>query len=90
MPAILLCVFVTHLPLFAWQYQRTRELRFAAATLAFVLLVIAYALRVFAPELAWHGRPLYQEVRGVAWLAAGISIGLLLLHHLAGRVASRR
>jgi hypothetical protein len=89
MPAILLCVFVMHLPLFAWQYHRTRELRFAAATLAFVLLVLTHARRVFAPELAWYGRPLHQEMRVVAWLAAGINIGLLL-HLLSGRVASRR
>lgn len=90
MPSILLCVFATHLPLFAWQYHRTRELRFAAATLTFVLLVITYALRVFAPEWPWHERPLHQQVRVAAWLAAGVSISLLILHHLSGRAVARR
>ena len=89
MPAILFCVFATHLLLFAWLYQRTRELRFAAATLTFVLLTLVYGLRVFAPELAWYGRPLHQEVRVVAWLATGISI-VLLLHHFCGRIAAER
>jgi hypothetical protein len=89
MPPILLCVFATHLPLFAWLYHRTHELRYAAATLTFVLLTVAYGLRIFAPELAWHGRPLHQEVRVVAWLAAGTSI-VLLLHHFCGRLASER
>ncbi len=31
-PQLLLFVFVTHLPFFAWKYQRTREIRFAATT----------------------------------------------------------
>ena len=89
MPAILCCVFVTHLLLFAWLYHRTHEPRFAAATLTFVLLTVAYGLRVFAPELAWHGWPLHQEVRVVAWLAAGVSI-VLLLHNFHGTVAAER
>ena len=89
MPAILLCVFATHLSLFAWLYHRTHELRYAAATLTFVLLTVTYGLRIFAPELAWHGWPLHQEVRVIAWLAAGMSI-VLLLHHFYGRSAVER
>jgi hypothetical protein len=87
MPAILFCVFATHLPLFAWLYYRTGALRYAAATLSFVLLTVAYGLRVLAPELAWYGRPLHQEARVVAWLAAGASI-VLLLHHFWGRLVA--
>ena len=89
MPAILFCVIATHLPLFAWLYHRTHELRFAAAALTFVLLAVAYGLRVFTPELVWYGRSLHQDVRVVAWLAAGVSI-VLLLHHFCCRVAAER
>jgi hypothetical protein len=77
-PALLLAVFATHLPFFALRYRRTRELRFAATTLTFALLVVTYALRVFAPELRVAGTPLWTEVRVVAWVAAVVSVALLL------------
>jgi len=89
MPELLLFVFVTHLPFFAWKYHRTRELRFAATSFTFALLVVAYGIRVFAPELSWHDHPLFQLVRIAAWLSAALSIGLLLRHHLRRALALR-
>jgi len=80
-PELLLFVFATHLPFFAWRYHRTGELRFAATSVTFALLVVTYALRVFAPGVSLAYAPLWQEVRVVAWLAAALSIGLLLRHH---------
>jgi len=82
-PELLLVVFATHLPFFAWRWHRTRELRFAATSLTFALLVVTYGLRVFAPGLSLAETPLWQEVRVVAWLAAALSIGLLLQHQAA-------
>jgi hypothetical protein len=80
MPELLLFVFATHLPYFAWKYHRTRELRFAATSITFALLTISYAIRVFAPELIWGGRPLHAQVRIVALCAAVISVALMLRH----------
>jgi hypothetical protein len=89
MSELLLFVFATHLPFFAWKYHRTREVRFAATTLTFALLVVAYGIRVFAPELVWREHPLFQVVRVVAWTSAAVSISLLLRHHLRRVLASR-
>jgi len=81
-PRVLLFVFTTHLPFFAWRWRVTGEPRFAATTLTFALLVITYGLAVFAPELRVGDAPLYQLVRVVAWASAAVSIGLLLRHHV--------
>jgi hypothetical protein len=83
MPPLLLCVFGSHMPFFAWRYHRTRQLRYAATTLTFVLLTISYALRVFAPEATQAGIPLHMYVRVPAWISAVVSIGLLLQHHVS-------
>jgi hypothetical protein len=80
-PQLLLFVFVTHLPFFAWRCHRTRELRYAATTLTFALLVVAYALRIFAPEASSNGAPLHPQVRTAALLSAAVSVGLLVHHH---------
>jgi hypothetical protein len=77
-PVVLLCVFTTHLPFFAWRWWRTRELRYAATSLTFALLVVTYSLRVFAPELRIGGVELHRLVRVFAWAAAAVSIGMLL------------
>lgn len=82
LPALLLCVFATHLPFFAWLYVRTGELRYAATSLTFALLTLTYALRVFAPQAAFGGIELHRLVRVPALAAAAVSIGLLIRHHL--------
>jgi hypothetical protein len=48
---VLLFVFTTHLPFFAWRWRATGERRYAATTLTFALLVVTYGLAVFAPQL---------------------------------------
>jgi len=88
-PGLLLFVFATHLPFFAWKYYQTRELRFAATSVTFALLVISYSLRIFAPGWAWSGHPMYSLTRVVAWCFAALSIGLLVRHHVR-RIASQR
>jgi hypothetical protein len=85
MPLLLLFVFATHMPFFAWRYRRTRELRYAATALTFGLLAVTYALRIFAPQVEGGGLPLYAYVRVPAWIAAAVSIGMLLNHHIRGR-----
>lgn len=79
-PVVLLIVFVTHLPFFALRWWRTRELRHAATTLTFVLLVVTYGLRVVAPELPIGGVPAWQRVRVAAWAAAAVSLAMLAHH----------
>ena len=81
-PRVLLFVFTTHLPFFAWRWRATGERRYAATTLTFALLVITYGLAVFAPQLRVGETPLYQIVRVVAWASAAVSIALLARHHV--------
>ncbi len=80
MDKLLLFVFVTHMPFFAWRYYKTRELRYAATTVTFALLVLTYGLRMFAPGIAVSDVPLYVYVRVPAWISAVFSVGLLLRH----------
>jgi hypothetical protein len=80
-PLLLLFVFATHLPFFAWRWRATRERRYAATTLTFSLLVVTYGLAVFAPQLRIGHTPLFQVVRVCAWASAAVSIGLLIRHH---------
>lgn len=87
-PALLLFVFATHGPAFAWRWSRTREARHAATTVTFALLTVAYGLRVFAPQAAWGDLSLWQAVRVVAWASAAVSLSLLGRH--AWRTARRR
>lgn len=86
---LLLFVFATHLPFFAWRWRRTGELRHAATTLTFALLVGVYALQVFAPDWSWRGTPLYRLARIPALCSAAISVGLVL-RHLLSRPGRRR
>ena len=87
-PTLLLLVFVTHLPFFAWRWLRTRALRYAATTLTFSLLVATYALRVFAPSLRVGDLVLHEALRVLAWSAAVVSVGLLVRHHLGARTGA--
>ena len=80
MEKLLLFVFVTHTPFFAWRYYRTREFRYAATTFTFALLVLTYGLWVFTPDVVVNGVPLYMYVRVPAWISAAFSVGLLLRH----------
>jgi len=82
MPELLYGVFASHLPFFAWRWGHTGELRHAATSLTFALLVVTYALRVFAPGLEHSGMPLYAWVRFPAWVSAIVSIALLVQHAL--------
>ena len=88
-PLVLLFVFTTHLPFFAWRWRATGERRYAATTLTFALLVVTYGLAVFAPDLRIGSMPLFRVVRVVAWLSAAVSIGLLVRHHAARLHGSR-
>ena len=81
-PALLYGVFATHLPFFAWRWGRDGELRHAATSVTFALLVVTYALRVFAPGIEVEGVPLYAWVRVPAWISAVLSLGLLAQHGL--------
>ena len=87
-PRVLLFVFTTHLPFFAWRWRTTGERRYAATTLTFALLVVTYGLALFAPQLHVGATPLFQIVRVFAWLSAAVSIALLVRHH-AMRLRSR-
>ena len=83
-PTLLLGVFATHLPFFAWRWHRSGELRYAATTVTFVLLVATYGLQVFAPELRIAEVELQPWLRRSAWAAAVLSLGLLARHWLRG------
>jgi hypothetical protein len=75
---LLLFVFATHMPFFAWRYYRKGELRYAATAFTFALLALMYGLRVFAPGVAVNDVPLHAYIRVPAGIAAAFSIGLLL------------
>lgn len=89
MPQLLLFVFVTHSPFFAWRWRRTGELRYAATTLTFALLSTVYGLRVFAPDVGLLGTPLHEWVRIPALVSAVASLSLLA-SHLRRKRAHRR
>ncbi len=88
-PELLLFVFATHMPFFAWRWRRTGELRYAATTLTFGLLVVTYTLRVFAPDASWFAAPAYTWARIPAWISAVVSVGLLVRHVVSGRLRKR-
>jgi hypothetical protein len=79
-PKLLLFVFVTHMPFFAWRWRRTGEVRFAFSTLTFALLIVTYSLRIFAADVEWFGTSAYMWFRVPAWISAIVSVGLLLRH----------
>jgi hypothetical protein len=81
MALLFLFVFATHAPYFAWRYARTRELRHAATALTLGLLAVAWALRIFAPELSLAGFELHRAVRAAALAAALVSLTLFARHH---------
>jgi hypothetical protein len=85
---LLLLVFATHLPFFAWRWRKTGEARYAATCLTFGLLVIAYTLRVFAPDAALAGVRLHPAIRGAALASAAVSIGWLIVHQASRLRAS--
>ena len=70
MTALLFWVFATHLPFFVWRYWKTRAPRFAATSLTFALLALCYGVRLWAPEVAVAGVPLFWLLRVPAWMAA--------------------
>ena len=78
MEKLLLFVFATHMPFFAWRYYRKGELRYAATAFTFALLALMYGLRVFAPGVAVNDVPVHAYIRVPAGIAAAFSIGLLL------------
>ena len=88
MALLFLFVFATHAPYFAWRYRRTRELRHAATALTLGLLALAWALRIFAPQLSLAGVELHRIARVPALAAALVSLGLFARHH-ARRLRSR-
>lgn len=83
---MLLFVFATHMPFFAWRYYKTGEFRHAATALTFALLALAYAVRVFAPGAEIGGVSWFAVLRIPAWGAAAVSLSLLA-QHLFGRFA---
>ena len=84
-PILLLFVFATHGPFFAWRWRRTGEARFLATSITFALLALTYALRVFAEDESFRGISLFWWVRVPAWLSAVFSIGLFLRHQISRR-----
>ena len=90
MDKLLLFVFATHMPFFAWRYYRTSELRYAATAFTFALLALMYGLRVFAPGVAVNDVPLHAYIRVPAGIAAALSIGLLLWSAVRRRLSVPR
>jgi hypothetical protein len=89
MPQLLLFVFATHLPFFAWRWRRTGEARYAATSVTFALLTLVYGLGILAPEARCGGVRLVPPLRAAALVSAALSLGLLA-RHLLLRARSRR
>ncbi len=88
MDKLLLFVFTTHMPFFAWRYYQTGELRYAATAFTFALLALMYGLRVFAPGVAVNDVPLHAYIRVPAGIAAALSIGLLVWSAVRRRLSA--
>ena len=92
-PKLALFVFVTHMPFFAWRWRRTGELRHAATTATFTLLIASYAVAVFAPDARLANTRIHEPLRAVALASAAVSLALLAAHWLRNglrRLRSRR
>jgi len=81
-PWLALAVFVTHLPFFLWRWRQTGEARFFFTSLTFALLVCAYSLQLFAPELRIAEVELHTLFRRLAWACAFVSVSMLVAHQL--------
>ncbi len=72
----LLAIFVAHIAAFGVLGLRKREPYYAVPVATFVLLTASVALRLYAPGLILlGGRPLHEQMRLVALVAAGVSLG---------------
>ena len=87
-PWLALFVFATHLPFFAWRWWRSGEARFAATSLTFALLIVTYALQLFAPDLRIGEVELHVICRWLAWASAVVSIYMLVAHTLRLKTSS--
>ncbi len=88
-PKLALFVFVTHMPFFAWRWRRTGELRYAATTVTFTLLIAAYSVAVFAPDVRLGDARVREPLRAIALASAALSPALLAAHGLV-RLWTRR
>ena len=88
MTTLLFCVFASHFPFFVWRYYKTREHRFAATSLTFLLLSATYGAKLWAPDRLLAGIPLHEWLRIPAAIAAVCSLALLA-HHLLRRILQR-
>lgn len=77
--ASLLVVFSVHLAAFVRLGLKRRERYYIAVSLTFALLVLAFGLRLAAPELRVGDIPLHWMARRLAWASAAVSIGWLLI-----------
>jgi hypothetical protein len=76
--ATMLVVFAMHFAAFARLAITRRERYYIAVSTTFALLMLAFGLRLAAPDLAVAGTPLHWIARWLAWASAALSISWLL------------
>lgn len=81
----LLGVFCVHLIAFGFRYLRTRRFSDGVVGVTFLLLVISYSLRIWAPEWVISQMSVSTVVRRFAWGTAVLSVGLLIRRRALAR-----
>jgi hypothetical protein len=76
--ATMLAVFAIHFAVFARLAFQRRQSYYVAVCTTFALLILAFGLRLGAPEFAVAGTPLHWIARWFAWASAALSISWLL------------
>jgi hypothetical protein len=77
--ATMLVVFVIHFSVFVRLATRRRQSYYVAVSTTFAFLILAFGLRLTAPDFALVGIPAHRMARWMAWASAALSISWLLL-----------
>jgi 4-amino-4-deoxy-L-arabinose transferase-like glycosyltransferase len=75
---LLLIVFTVHLLIFLRLTLRHKRSQFLLATIAFLALVVSYALRLWSPHLDLAGHDPHVWLRSMAWVATAGSAVLFV------------
>lgn len=75
----LLGIFTIHLIIFLRLTVKHRKSYYVLASLSFFLLILSFSLHLWMPALELGGHKVYWYLRVGGWLAAGLSVLLMVV-----------
>lgn len=72
----LLVVFLIHLAVFSRLAFKRRLPHYYTVSVTFFFLVLAFSVRLLAPDFEWLGTEVHLMIRIVAWIFTALTIGL--------------